>query len=214
MRTWSIAYPELFSIIDESGTKSFYGCSQEWYAKKWQRMSGCGPTAASNIMLYMNNDMCAAVKKGNCISKDECLSLMEELWEFVTPTLMGVHTTRRFYEGMSEYAESIKMSVRFEACDLPEDKSRRPELAEVLRFIESALEKDCPVAFLNLCNGQEHRLDRWHWVTIISLEHADDDENAVIEVLDEGEIKKLNLSLWYNTTKRGGGFVYFVKQDA
>jgi hypothetical protein len=214
MRTWSIAYPELFSIIDESGTKSFYGCSQEWYAKKWQRMSGCGPTAASNIMLYMNHDMCAAVKKGSCISKDECLSLMEELWEYVTPTLMGVHTTRRFYEGMSEYAESMKMSVRFEVCDLPEDKSRRPELTEVLRFIESALEKDCPVAFLNLCNGQEHRLDRWHWVTIISLEHAGDGENAVIEVLDEGEIKRLNLSLWYNTTKRGGGFVYFVKQDA
>jgi hypothetical protein len=206
MRKWSIAYPELFRIIDESCSESYYGCSQEWYSKKWQRISGCGPTAASNIMLYMNHE--------NCISNNECLSLMEELWEFVTPTLMGVHTTKRFYEGMSEYAESMKMSVRFEVCDLPEDKSRRPELAEVLRFIEGALENDCPVAFLNLCNGQEHRLDRWHWVTIISLEHAEDGENAVIEVLDEGAVKKLNLSLWYNTTKRGGGFVYFVKQDA
>jgi hypothetical protein len=213
MRKWSIAYPEMFSIIDERGSVTFNGCSQEWYAKKWQRMSGCGPTAASNLMLYINHGTCAAVKKGNCINKDECLSMMEELWEFVTPTLMGVHTTKRFYEGMAKYAESVKMSVRFEVCDLPEDKSRRPELGEVLRFIEGALEKDCPVAFLNLCNGQELSLDRWHWVTIISLEHAEDEENAVIEVLDEGEIKRLNLSLWYNTTKRGGGFVYFVTQD-
>jgi hypothetical protein len=214
MRIWTIANPELFRIIDENCSKSYYGCSQLWYAKQWQRMSGCGPTAASNIMLYMNHGRCGAGGEEDCICKDECISLMEELWQFVTPTPMGVHTTRRFYEGMSEYAESMEMNVRFEVCDLPEDETERPELNEVLRFIEGALEDDCPVAFLNLCNGQEHRLDRWHWVTIISLEHAEDGENAVIEVLDEGEIKRLNLSLWYKTTKRGGGFVYFVKEGA
>jgi len=213
MRIWSIANPELFRIIDEIGSESYYGCSQEWYAKKWQRMSGCGPTAASNIVLYMKHDRCAAGEEESCICKDECLSVMEELWEFVTPTLMGVHTTKRFYEGMAKYAESVKMSVRFEVCDLPQDENRRPQLTEVLRFIEVALEKDCPVAFLNLCNGQELSLDRWHWVTIISLEHSEEGENAVIEVLDEGAVKKLNLSLWYNTTKRGGGFVYFIKQE-
>jgi hypothetical protein len=214
MRIWSIANPGLFRIIDESCNESYFGCSQEWYAKKWQRMSGCGPTAASNIMMYINNRKSALGMKDSCRSKDECQSFMEEMWRYVTPTLMGVHTTKRFYEGMAEYAESMKMSVRFEVCDLPQDENRRPELTEMLRFIEGALEKDCPVAFLNLCNGQELSLDRWHWVTIISLEHSEDAENAVIEVLDEGAIKRLNLSLWYNTTKRGGGFVYLVEPDA
>ena len=206
MGAWSIEHPELFKIEDESSGESYCGCSQEWYTGKWQRMSGCGPTAASNIILYMN--------RKSSISKAECLSIMEEMWRYVTPTLMGVHTTKRFYEGMAEYAESMKMSVRFEVCNLPKNKLSRPGRTEVISFLKKALSKDCPVAFLNLCNGQELSLDRWHWVTIISLEHAEDGENAVIEVLDEGAIKRLNLSLWYNTTKRGGRFVYLVELDA
>jgi hypothetical protein len=213
MGAWAIEHPELFTVADESSGESYCGCSQEWYTGKWRRMSGCGPTAASNIILYMNRVRCAATVESS-ISKAECLSIMEEMWRYVTPTVRGVHTTKRFHEGMSGYAASKEMSVRFEVCNLPKNKSRRPGLTEVLSFIEGALEKDCPVAFLNLCNGQELSLDRWHWVTIISLEHAEDGENAVIEVLDEGEVKRLNLSLWYNTTKRGGGFVYLVELDA
>ncbi len=206
MGSWFIEHPELFKVSDESSGETYCGCSQTWYRGKWQRMSGCGPTAASNIILYMNQE--------SPISKAKCLSVMEEMWRYVTPTVRGVHTTRRFRVGMSGYAASKGMNVRFEVCNLPKNRSRRPVLSEVIRFLEEALSKDCPVAFLNLCNGQELSLDRWHWVTIISLEHDLEGDNAVVEVLDRGEVKRLNLTLWYNTTKRGGGFVYLVNQDS
>jgi hypothetical protein len=93
---------------------------------------------------------------------------------------------------------------------VPEDKSIRPELADLVIFIEEALLKDVPVAFLNLCNGDENNLEPWHWVTIISLDYADDENSVFVNILDGGLIKKIDLSLWYNTTTLGGGFVYFT----
>ena len=44
-------------------------------------------------------------------------------------------------------------------------------------------------------------LDYWHWVTITAL----DDTTAVI--LDSGSALRIDLRLWYETTKRRGGFV-------
>lgn len=200
MGAWSIEHPELFKVSDESGRESYCGYSQEWYASKWQRMSGCGPTAASNIILYMNHTRRAAVIGESPVSKAQCLTVMEEMWRYVTPTFRGVHTTRRFRVGMSAYAASKEMSVRFEVLNLPKNKSRHPGLTEVIRFLEEALSKDCPVAFLNLCNGQELSLDRWHWVTIISIEHDMEGDNAIVEVLDKGAVKGLISP--YGTTRR------------
>jgi len=79
-----------------------------------------------------------------------------------------------------------------------------------LSFLEGGLIKDAPIAFLNLCNGQVKNLDPWHWVTIISLEYAENGKSASIKILDEGLIKKIDLALWYDTTTLGGGFVYFT----
>ena len=81
---------------------------------------------------------------------------------------------------------------------------------DVVYFLEGALHQDSPVAFLNLCNGDENNLEPWHWVTIISLEYSEDGKCVFIEILDEGLIKKIDLLLWYDTTTYGGGFVYFI----
>ena len=57
------------------------------------------------------------------------------------------------------------------------------------------------MAFLNLHNGRVKELDYWHWVTITALE----DTTAVI--LDSGSALRIDLRLWYETTKRRGGYV-------
>jgi len=211
MGSWSVACPEFFNITDEKDNRSYCGCGQGWYRKKWQKMAGCGPTAASNIFLYMNRSRGGAEEKD--LSIETCRLRMEEMWGFVTPGLQGVNSTEKFCKGVSEYASSKGMELETEVCDIPEERSERPELSRVLGFIEGALSKDCPVAFLNLCNGMELSLHNWHWVTIIGLEHDGEAESAIVEVLDEGSLKRLNLALWYETTKRGGGFVYCVKKS-
>lgn len=83
----------------------------------------------------------------------------------------------------------------------PSARTKRPPYEQVEAFVRRALERDCPVAFLNLHNGRVKELDYWHWVTITALE----DTTAVI--LDSGSALRIDLRLWYETTKRRGGFV-------
>jgi hypothetical protein len=192
--------PECFEILDEDSLTVYKGCNQVWYKKKWRKMAGCGPTAASNIVIYSNK---------NKINKNDALEIMDELWNYVTPTLMGVNTTEIFYEGFMKYAAENNRNAQFKVIDIPKEKETRPSYEMMFDFIEASLDNDVPIAFLNLCNGEEKFLDKWHWVTIISLEYEGDKSLAAVEILDEGMVKKINLPLWYRTTTLGGGLVSF-----
>ncbi|MFA9423982.1 MAG: hypothetical protein ACERLG_10420 [Sedimentibacter sp.] len=192
---------QFFEIQDDISSTIFYGCNQEWYKKKWQRMSGCGPTAASNIVLYNRKNMKT--------SKSDAVILMEEMWKNITPTCRGVNTTKIFYDGFMSYVESKKEKATFDFIDIPKDKNMRPVFLKLLDFINTSLDNNIPLAFLNLCNGEEKCLDKWHWVTIVTLEYEESGNIAVIEILDQGTKKIIDLLLWYNTTTLGGGFVSF-----
>lgn len=206
----SLSNPNLFKLLDSITNKTYYGYHQECYSTEWQRLSGCGPSAASNIIFYMNHTSCTLKLENSLIRTENCLQLMEEIWEYVTPTSEGIPTTKIFYDDVISYTKSKGMNVEYTVCDLLEDKANRPDLNKILNFLEGALLKDSPIAFLNLCNGQLKNLDPWHWVTIISLEYGEDGNNSFVYILDEGIIKRIDLELWYNTTTLGGGFVYFT----
>jgi len=196
---------EIFMIKDIKRNMVYYGCDQEWFSKKWQRISGCGPTTASNIIHYIKNR-----EISSCFSKDYCLDLMKEVWKYVTPTLKGVNTTKMFSECFLSYADDNGIDAKARICDVPKEKFSRPELQKIVKFIEEGLTKDSPVAFLNLCNGEESNLDRWHWVTVVSIEYDEVEGKAFAGILDQGLVKKIDISLWLRTTTLGGGFVYFV----
>lgn len=210
MNSKSISNPNLLKVLDEHSHETYYGCNQEWYATEWQRLSGCGPTAVCNIIYYLNHTQSTFGLKQNCDNKENSLSFMEDIWKYVTPTINGIPTTKMFCEAVISYTKSKGLNVEYRFCDVPEDKSIRPNLGDVVNFLEGALSKDAPVAFLILCNGDEKNLEPWHWVTIISLDNAEDENLAFVNILDGGLIKKIDLSLWYNTTILGGGFVYFT----
>ncbi|WP_026884658.1 hypothetical protein [Clostridium akagii] len=206
----SITNLKLFKVLDEGTNEMFYGCNQEWYGTDWQRRSGCGPSVASNIVFYLNNNKTISDAEKNVNTKNKCVSFMEEVWEHVTPTNEGIPTTKMFYDHVVAYTKSKGLNVKYGFCDVPEDKLLRPKLSKILDFLEEALIKDSPIAFLNLSNGDEKNLEPWHWVTIISLQFTENKKSAFIKILDEGLIKNINLELWYNTTTLGGGFVYLL----
>jgi hypothetical protein len=210
MKSKSITKLNLLKIIDEYTHEAYYGCNQEWYVTERQRLTGCGPTTVCNIIWYLNHIQPAFGLNQNCSSKEKSISFMEEIWKFVTPTREGIPTTKMFYESVMAYTKTKGLDVEYRYCDLPEKKSLRPKFMDVVYFLEGALQQDSPIAFLNLCNGDEKNLEPWHWVTIIALEYSEDGKRAFIDILDEGLIKKIDLLLWYKTTTHGGGFVYFI----
>lgn len=207
MKVVSISNLDALKVLDKGTGATSYGCDQRWFGTERQRSSGCGPSVASSIMLYLKRYRNANGNELCCQSR--CAEFMEEVWEYVTPKERGIHTTEMFCESLRSYVQSKGLTLEFYSCDIPEDKSARPVISEIVLFLETALLKDIPVAFLNLCNGCEENLDRWHWVTVISMEYEELKESVIIHFLDEGIIKTIDLALWHETTTLGGGFVYF-----
>jgi hypothetical protein len=134
---------------------------------------------------------------------------MEEVWEYVTPTERGIPSAKMFCESVLAYARDKELKIRCGFFDVPEEKSLRPALSEVSGFIEKALSSDLPVGFLLLCNGKLREVDAWHWVTIVSLEQPGRGDPVLVEIVDEGQVKRIDLDLWLETTELGGGFVFF-----
>ena len=209
MRSIAISRLKSLKIVDGAARTFHYGCSQEWYSTEWQRLAGCGPTAVCNIIWYLSHIHPAVGLNQDCTSKEASRSFLEELWSFVTPASNGIPTTRMLCDSVMKYARAKGLYLACRSLDIPEGTSARPPFMDAVLFIEDGLSQDSPIAFLNLCNGDECSLEPWHWVTIIALNSVDDGTRATIDILDEGRVKRIDLRLWYDSTVLGGGFVFF-----
>lgn len=197
----AIKNKELYRVEGHEG-QVWYGCDQMWYRTKWQRMGGCGPSTASNLIYYLGASRSDSLKPAR---KHSLLTLMETIWNYVTPTFRGVSNTGIMAKGIARYAKEHGINIIPAALDVPKRKSLRPGAKEVIAFLEESLGRDMPVAFLNLHNGGEPLLDSWHWVTVVALETEGD--LACATILDSGTVKTIDLAAWLSCSVRGGGFV-------
>jgi hypothetical protein len=143
------------------------------------------------------------------VTKEAYLNLMCEIWDCVTPSLGGVSSTSMLCNGFDKYRRKNNLNITTKSLDIPKNKKIRPDAQQVITFIANALEQDFPVAFLNLEHGTVYELESWHWVTIIALEYFEEYQSAIVDLLDGGIIKQIDLLQWLQTTKLGGGFVRF-----
>ncbi|MDR2132528.1 MAG: hypothetical protein LBP30_04190 [Clostridiales Family XIII bacterium] len=195
---------EYFDIADARGGETVKGGDQDWYGSWWRRMSGCGPTTATNVILYVTNARAGAEIR----EKEEFVRLMNRVWKHVTPGRGGINTTAKLRQGLAGYAGAEGLRLRTEALDIPDARADRPALACVAAFIRDGLARDLPVAFLNLHNGLELQLEKWHWVTITGLEYEEGGA-ARVDILDNCSLLSVNLGRWLSSAARGGGFVRF-----
>lgn len=203
MGQFSIKNPNILKLTD--GQIVYHGANQEWYKKFWQRMSGCGPTNASHIIWYLSNTRkgCRDLVERDASTKDGFRELMDVVWKYVTPGYRGVNGTNMFVQGVRRYGEDRGFHFRFKIMDVNIEKYHRPSEEEMRDFLVDAMKKDSPVAFLNLNNGEEKNLDRWHWVTLVA--YNTDTGTAVM--YDQNKSRSIDLSLWLRTTTLGGGFI-------
>lgn len=201
----SIQHLDVLKIKDNLSDTIYYGCDQEWYHTKWQRLSGCGPTTSTTILQYLY-----ATRKHTVpalLTKEFCTHCMEKIWKYVTPGPHGISSTQKLCKGLDAYFKAQSILAKMDSLDIPRCRKKRPPLGQALHFISTALDHDLPVAFLNLHNGEESVLDAWHWVTIVSMEYDPDAQMIFTGILDEGLRKNIDFSMWYRTTTLGGGLV-------
>ena len=194
--------------VNDQDQNIFYGVDQDWYPDPRRQKSGCGPSVACHMIVHLDATRQVFNNQKKISQMDDCMQLMDEVWDYVTPGERGIPRISHFYESFLAYARAKGAQLEVYSLEIPQEDIR-PEFSEVVDFITAGLEQDVPVAFLNLCNGREEELEGWHWVTIIEIDPADQ-QQVLIRILDEGLIKTINLSLWYQTTQKGGGLVYFI----
>lgn len=175
-----------------------HGADQDWFPDLWQQRAGCGPTAAAVILSYLarTRPELAPLYPEGAMDRASFTGLMCRVWEHVTPVSHGLNRPEQMAEGMASFAAARGLTLTPGLFVFPSARTKRPPYEQVEAFVRRALERDCPVAFLNLHNGRVKELDYWHWVTITALE----DTTAVI--LDSGSALRIDLRLWYETTKR------------
>lgn len=181
--------------------KIYFGSDQEWYNKHIQRYSGCGPTVCANALLYLNRPDGASNKITDGTDWKDILELMEYMWEYVTPGKLGVNSTAMLKEGLVRFAEAESIDLKIHNLDVSQNKNKRPDFIELSNFLKDAFADGCPVAFLNLSNGDVYNLESWHWVLAIGL------DGEMLTIYDQGEKKEIDLKKWLETTLLGGGFV-------
>jgi hypothetical protein len=195
---------ESIHYTDDASTFS-YGLNQDWYTRIWKRQAGCGPTVASTIHCYLTANRFVKQNE-DCSNHKNRIELMNLMWSYITPTLSGVSNTRLFQQKFQQFTQEKQINSVFDSINIVKQKDRRLKLEKVINFISQAIAADCPIAFLNLDHGNQSEIDSWHWTIIVSIT-PNNSHSYDVDVLDNGTLKKLSLSSWYQTTRLGGGFV-------
>lgn len=204
LTTISVRAPDLLHIKDQDGTLR-YGANQLWYNTRLQQRAGCCPTTAAHLLWYLSETKakCRPLCQYKGEERTGFTNLMKEVWDYVTPGMMGVNSTAILTEGILNYGRVKEVGLSCRVLEIPRCLRLRPNCSEVRDFLEKAFRDDLLVAFLNLSNGSLKNLDNWHWVTLLSL----DQDNLKALMYDQGKQDLLDLRQWLKTTTLGGGFV-------
>lgn len=197
------------TLVEEQKQTTYYGFDQEWYAKKWHRMAGCGPTTAAQIVFYLQQAKSLFGPPLQWTKKEDSRQLMDVLWNYVTPGMNGVHKPEMLADGLKKFAFDRGVDLQPHILYITKPKAERVALSQVAFFIQMGLQQDIPVAFLNWHQGTCNILDSWHWVMVTGI-HYDESEGLLLaDIADAGEHKQVNLGIWRETSKLGGAFVRF-----
>lgn len=205
--THTLTHPEYFTLTSPEGTP-LRGADQDWFRTYWQRRAGCGPTTSATILAYLSRvfpRLNVMAPSGNPTPED-FVSYMETLWRYVTPGTRGLDKPENLLLGCRSFALSRGCYLTGQVLAVPAlDEGERPTEKACRDFLATALDKNCPVAFLNYSCGDLTNLDSWHWVPLIAMEEAEG--KLLCTILDGCEERVVDFSLWLKSTPLGGALV-------
>lgn len=159
--------PELkITHIYENNNLIGYGGNQDWFLSDWAKKAGCGSVLGSNMFAYYTQ-----IEKS---SKEEFLTIMDDLYTYMTPGRMGFPYFYKFAHKFVERMEKEKRS--FKPIYLKKSKS----IDQSIQFIKKSIDQNHPVGVLILSHkAKELEEDNWHWVCITGYEQNNHQTNII-----------------------------------
>ena len=153
MNDVSVKHPEWLDI-DVNGTIS-HGYDQEWFNDEWQRLSGCGPTSATQVLSY-SEFRDGLLDVSTTANQSLALERMNVVWNYVKPRFGGgVYKTQWMERGLSRLFDDKNLPYEVHMLNVSPFSASRVEVEAAAQFIHDALSQDVPVAFLNRHKGKE-----------------------------------------------------------
>ena len=185
-----------FNIYDSE--ISYYGGSQYWYPKKFNKLSGCGPVAAANITAYLAQTFPdkynALYPYKGIVNKNDFTMHMIEVRKYVKPGIFGLTSVQQFSDNVLAFAKKRDVSLVPHILDYAADS-----IQEAISFILEALFQRLPLAILVLKHPiKEFKEYTWHWMTITGLKLNSKDNLYYISVSTYGEHREINLDTLWN----------------
>jgi len=185
-----------FNIYDSK--ISYYGGSQYWFPKKFNKLSGCGPVVAANITAYLSQSFSDKYNalypyKGD-INKEDFILHMIEIRKFVKPGIFGLTSVHQFSDNILAFSKQRGISLNPHILD-----DNAATLKDAINFISEALSQRLPIAILVLKHSiKEFKEYAWHWMTITGLKLDSKTDIYYISVSTYGDRREINLDLLWN----------------
>lgn len=230
----SLSDKDFLEIYDKKTKIKYYGGDQEWYGKYTQSFGGCGPTAAANILAYMamTNPKLKGLYEYNTINKKDFSAFMEDVYKYVTPfevpvissisdkknddvlnipSSLGISNIKDFANGVEKFAKSKGINLK---AKWPENKLT---FKNATTYIRGALEKDCPVALLNVFNPInidwknpktktfKKYIYEQHWVVVTGITENKRKGDVTLKVSSWGGEGTISLNSLYDSIRDNQG---------
>lgn len=180
--------PELMitKIYDEKEVVG-YGGNQDWFLETWPQKAGCASVLGSNLYAYYMN-----IKEAH---KNEFLSIMNDLYSYMTPGRMGFPFFYKFAHQMVKRME--KENIHLTPKYLKKSKS----VDMSMQFVKKSIDQKHPVGVLVLSHlAKELEEDNWHWVCISGYEMKDN--KTIIIFSDCGVRREIDANILFDVHPR------------
>lgn len=202
----SIQHPELIAIESDEGNISFGG-KVEWLDLAGRRDIRDGAVTAAEVLSYLAatrstlHDFYPPLTRR---TQSEFVAMVNDVMGYFTPDRDEQLALAGFAEGVTAFANHNGHHLEVSVLDIPDAVEKRPSADRCLGFIDDAMAKDAPVAFLRRSiDGNGVASCRWRLI-------VGRRGNQVV-VADNGIQHTIDFRLWYDTARLGGALVFATR---
>lgn len=195
--------------IDGSDGKIYFGGKADWFSAPPQRPLREGAVVAAEILSYLaatRDNLWDLYPPGQRRTQAEFEGLAEKVQNFISPYERGQVCLSGFVDGLTAYTDHAGHRLVFNVLDIPADRSKRPSADRCEGFIDDAMNRDSPVAFLTRSHGSREGEVVYHWSLIVRR------SGSKVLLADNGTQTSMDFRLWHDTTTLGGGLVFVIRK--
>lgn len=198
----TIRHPELVAI-DGSDGKIYFGARTRWLPEEMRELRG-GAVAAAEMISYLaatRDNLGDLYPPRTRRTQAEFEMLMAQVWDAIAPPNGASLTLSGFVDGLNAFAQRAGHRLVFNELNI---RGHQPSADRCQGFIDDAMVRDTPVAFLTRTHGENGEILR-NWALIVGQVG-----NRVI-LADDGVQRPIDFRLWHDTTCMGGALVFAVR---